>query len=291
MAAAEGPIQTVVEQEIQVLKGKRQLMTGDEISIQVYDLSEKKMLVDIDGDSIRNAASLIKPFVMLAVYEQISRQEMAETQAINRQITRMIAISDNQATNHLIKQLGGGDVEQGLAVVNALMRKYGFNQTMVRELIPGGGKTYGNRTSAADATAFFKLLYEQRLISPQYSQKMNDILLKNVHDRIETAQIKHDGVAVADKTGYVRGLNADCGIVYRGNHGGQGHDYVLSIFIENKERPADGSWGKRKTAVIRYLSDRIYQNLKNCAFKMEEGRGKREATTSLPKSLSKISTL
>jgi hypothetical protein len=118
---------------------------------------------------------------------------------------------------------------------------------------------------------------------------MNDILLRNVHDRIETTRIKHDGVAVADKTGYVRGLNADCGIVYRGHQNGQGHDYILSIFIENKNRPADGGWGKRKTAVIRYLSDRIYYNLKTCAVrsygrKMEEGRGKMEATTPTPKS-------
>ena len=289
LPAGEGPIQSVVEQEIQFLKGSRRLQSGDEISIQVYDLAEKKMLVDIDGDSVRNAASLIKPFVMLAVYEQISRQELPETPEINRQITRMIAVSDNHATNYLIRQVGGGDVEQGIAVVNALMRKYGFYQTVVRELIPEGGKTYYNRTSAADTTAFFKLLYEQRLISPQYSLKMNDILLKNVHDRIETTRIKHEGVAVADKTGYVRGLNADCGIVYGGNPNGQGHDYILSIFIENKTRPADGSWGKRKTAVIRHLSDRIYHNLKSCGLKgygrkMEEGRGKMEATTSLPKS-------
>jgi beta-lactamase class A len=289
LSAAEGPIQTVVEQEIQFLKGSRRLQSGDEISVQVYDLAEKKMLVDIDGDMVRNAASLIKPFVMLAVYEQISRQELAETPGIHRQITRMIAVSDNHATNHLIRQVGGGDVEQGLALVNALMHKYGFYQTVVRELIPEGGKTYYNRTSAADTTAFFKLLYEQRLISPQYSLKMNDILLKNVHDRIETTLIKHDGVAVADKTGYVRGLNADCGIVYGGHPNGQGHDYILSIFIENKTRPADGSWGKRKTAVIRYLSDRIYHNLRNCAVKsygkkMEEGRGKREATAALHKS-------
>jgi beta-lactamase class A len=289
LAAAEGPIQSVVEQEILFLKGSRRLQSGDEISIQVYDLAEKKMLVDIDGDSVRNAASLIKPFVMLAVYEQIARQELSETPEINRHITRMIAVSDNYATNYLIRQVGGGDVEQGITVVNALMRKYGFYQTVVRELIPEGGKTYYNRTSAADTTAFFKLLYEQRLISPQYSQKMNDILLRNVHDRIETTRIKHDGVAVADKTGYVRGLNADCGIVYRGNQNGQGHDYILSIFIENKNRPADGGWGKRKTAVIRYLSDRIYHNLKTCAVrsygrKMEEGRGKMEATTPTPKS-------
>jgi beta-lactamase class A len=264
LAVAEGPIQNVVEQEIQYLKAKKQLRSGDEVSIQVFDLVDKKMLVDINGDKVRNAASLIKPFVMLAVYEQIARQEMAETPETHRQILRMISISDNQATNRLIRHLGDGDVHQGLVAVNTVARKYGFQQTTAIELIPEGGKTYANRTSTSDTTHFFTQLYEQKLINPHYSQKMNDVLLKNVHERIKTYQLKRDGVAVADKTGYVRGLNGDCGIVYRSSQNSQGHDYVLSIIIENKDRPAEG-WGRQKTAVIRYLSDRIYQNLKNCS--------------------------
>ncbi len=267
-ANGDSPIHETVEQEIQYLKNNQRLQPGDDISVQIFDLVENKMLVDINGDKVRNAASLIKPYVMLAVYEQISRQELNETPDISRQVHRMITVSDNQATNTLIRHLGQGDNQQGIVVVNALVRKYGFQQTAVRELIPDGGKTYANRTSAADATLFFKLLYEQKLVNPHYSQKMTDILLKNVHDRIETHQIKQDGVAVADKTGYVRGLNADCGIVYQKNQQGKGHDYVLSIFIENKNRPADGSWGRRKSAVIRYLSDRIYHNLKTCTAKV-----------------------
>lgn len=263
-ANGDSPLHEAVEQEIQYLRNSRRLQPGDEISIQIFDLADNKMLVDINGCQIRNAASVIKPYVMLAVYEQIARQELNETPDISRQVYRMITVSDNHATNTLIRHLGQGDHQQGIVIINALARKYGFQQTVVRELIPDGGKTYGNRTSAADATLFFKLLYEQKLVNPHYSQKMTDVLLKNVHRRIKTQQIMQDGVAVADKTGYVRGLNADCGIVYQKNHQGKGRDYVLSIFIENKDRPADGSWGRRKSAVIRYLSDRIYHNLKTC---------------------------
>jgi hypothetical protein len=91
---------------------------------------------------------------------------------------------------------------------------------------------------------------------------MNDILLKNIHDRIKTHRITQDGVAVADKTGYVRGLNGDCGIVYQKSLNGC-NDYALSIIIENKNRPSDGGWGRKKSNAIRYLSDRIYENLKN----------------------------
>jgi beta-lactamase class A len=257
-----GSLQNLVENEIIHLKANRRLLPGDEISLQVYDLNAKKMLADINGNVIRNAASLIKVYVLLAVYDAISRQEIQETPEIGHLLYRMIAISDNGATNQLIRHLGHGDAFKGMMDVNALVRKIGFFSTQVRELIPEGGKTYSNRTSVADTTLFYRLLYEEKLISPQYSQKMADILMKNIHDRIKTSQIKQDGVLVADKTGYVRGLNGDCGIVYQKGQN-SGCDYALSIIIENKSRPSDGSWGKRKTAVIRYLSDRIYQNLKN----------------------------
>lgn len=257
-----GALQNLVEDEIIHLKTSRRLLPGDEISLQVYDLNAKKMLADINGNIIRNAASLIKVYVLLAVYEAISRQELQETPELEHHLYRMIAISDNRATNHLIRRLGQGDAVRGIMAVNVLARKMGFSGTRIRELIPEGGKTYANQTSVADTTLFYRLLYEQKLISPQYSQKMNDVLQKNIHDRIKTFQIKQDGVAVADKTGYVRGLNGDCGIVYqRGLN--SGCDYALSIIIENKSRPSDGAWGKKKSAVIRYLSDRIYQTLKN----------------------------
>jgi beta-lactamase class A len=256
------PLQTMIESEVLHLKSTRQLLPGDDISLQVYDLEGKRMLADINGNVVRNSASLIKPFIMLAVYEQIARHELQETPEIERHLYRMIAISDNGATNYLIHRLGHGDAVQGIGAVNALLQKMGFPGTRLRELIPEGGKTYANQTTAADATTFFKLLYEQKLISPQYSQKMNDILLRNIHDRIRTSQIKQDGIAVADKTGYVRGLNGDCGIVYQGGLQ-KGCDYVLSVIIENKNRPSEGNWGRKKSSVIRYLSDRIYQALKN----------------------------
>jgi beta-lactamase class A len=257
-----GSLQELVESEIIHLKAIGHLLPADQISLQIYDLNEKKMLADINGSVIRNAASLIKPFVMLAVYDAIARQDLKETPEIDHLLNRMIAISDNGATNTLIRRLGKGDSLQGIIGINALMGKIGFLDTRLRELIPDGGKTYANQTSANDHTHFFCLLYEQRLISPQYSQKMNDILLKNIHDRIRTHLIKQDGVAVADKTGYVRGLNGDCGIIYQKSQNGC-NDYVLSIIIENKNRPPDGGWGRRKSAAIRYLSDRIYQKLRN----------------------------
>ena len=48
----------------------------------------------------------------------------------------MITISDNHATNTLIRHLGQGDYQQGIVIINALARKYGFQQTVVRGTHP-----------------------------------------------------------------------------------------------------------------------------------------------------------
>ncbi len=255
-------LQGLVEKEIAHLRSVGHLLAEDEISLQVYDLQKKKMLVDVNGRAIRNAASLIKVFVMLAVYEAVARQEMTETPELDHLLHRMIAVSDNESTNVLIRRLGKGDAVQGMIGVNAILKKLGFEDTRIRELIPEGGRTYANETSAHDNTLFFRLLYEQRLVSPFYSQKMNEILLKSIHDRIKTQKLDKDGVLVADKTGFVRGLNGDCGIVYQKEKTG-GNDYILSVIIENKKRPDDFSWGRKKSHVIRHLSNRIYQYMKN----------------------------
>ena len=125
------------------------------------------------------------------------------------------------------------------------------------EAIPEGGRTYRNRTSAYDLSEFFRKIYKRSIISPHYSQKMIDILLDNHVHRIETPVLVQAGVPVADKTGYVCGTNGDSGIVFLRNINRNASDYVVSIIIENPYRPTNG-WGKRKTEVIRHLSNVIY---------------------------------
>ena len=169
----------------------------------------------------------------------------------------MITVSSNESTNSLIRLVGDGSTVRGLEKINATIRKYGFRDTYLVEDIPEGGRTYRNRTSAYDLSEYFRKIYKRSIISPHYSQKMIDVLLDNHVRRIETPVLVQDGVPVADKTGYVCGTNGDSGIVFLRNINRNASDYVVSIIIENPYRPTNG-WGRRKTEVIRHLSNVIY---------------------------------
>ncbi len=253
----QGPLPEVISSEIAKLRDTHHLLNSDDISIYIHDLTKDETVVSIKSEQVRNAASLIKPFVMLTVYDMAYQNKLSLTDAIENQIRKMITISHNESTNSLIRLVGGGDVRKGLQQINSTIRKYGFTDTYLVEPIPEGGKTYLNRTSAHDMSEFFKKIYRHCLVTPNYSQKMIDVLLDNKVHRIETPTLAQDKVPVADKTGYVRGTNGDCGIVFLRNINRQASDYVVSIIIENPYRPLDG-WGKQKTAVIRHLSNLIY---------------------------------
>jgi beta-lactamase class A len=253
----QGPLPDIVAAEICKLRDTHHLLNTDDISIHIHDLGKDETLVNIKADRVRNAASLIKPFVMLTVYDLASQNKLCLTDSTETQIYRMITVSSNESTNSLIRLVGAGNTMRGLEKINATIKKYGFRDTYLVEDIPEGGRTYRNRTSAYDLSEFFRRIYKRSIISPHYSQKMIDVLLDNHVHRIETPVLVQDGVPVADKTGYVCGTNGDSGIVFLRNINRNASDYVVSIIIENPYRPTNG-WGKRKTEVIRHLSNLIY---------------------------------
>jgi len=253
----QGPLPDIVAAEVSKLRDNRHLLNSDDISIHIHDLSKDETVVNIKADQVRNAASLIKPFVMLTVYDLAYQNKLCLTEHIETQIYKMITISHNESTNSLIRMLGDGNTVKGLEKINATIKKYGFRDTYLVEAIPEGGRTYRNRTSAYDLSEFFRKIYKRSIISPHYSQRMIDVLLDNHVHRIETPVMVQAGVPVADKTGYVCGTNGDSGIVFLRNINRNASDYVVSIIIENPYRPTNG-WGKRKTEVIRHLSNVIY---------------------------------
>jgi len=253
----QGPLPEIVAAEICKLRNTRHLLNTDDISIHIHDLSRDETVVNIKADRVRNAASLIKPFVMLTVYDLAFQNKLGLTDSIETQIYKMITVSNNQSTNSLIRLVGNGSTARGLEKINATIKKYGFRDTYLVEDIPEGGRTYRNRTSAYDLSEYFRKIYKRSIISPHYSQKMIDVLLDNHVRRIETPVLVQDGVPVADKTGYVCGTNGDSGIVFLRNINRNASDYVVSIIIENPYRPTNG-WGRRKTEVIRHLSNVVY---------------------------------
>lgn len=258
--------------ELALLKKKRLLIPGDEVSVRTLDLTGGRLLASINADKKRMAASLIKPFVMLAVYDHVYHGKLKRGRWLEKLLRRMIVVSNNWATNRLVRLLGKGNAKRGLRAVNRVIRKYRFYHTRMIETIPPGGRTYRNYTTARDLSRFFYLLYHKRLVSQRYSELMMRKFLDVRTSRVRTYILRRDGVPVADKTGFVCGLNGDAGIVFQSRAISGGRDYIFVLMVENKGRPNSRRWRHHKTRVLRCLSNKIYLAFRDLALKHSKTR-------------------
>lgn len=160
------------------------------------------------GDSPSVSASLIKLFVMGAVFERFGEPDAA----LAVEVRDMIALSDNEAANRLIRLLGDGDDEAGMDAVNAFADSLGCRSTRLRRLmlVENGLQ---NTTSADDCALLLEALYRRKLVSPEASEAMLALLeAQTVNDRIP-ALLPPDTVC-AHKTGDLTGLCCgDVGLV------------------------------------------------------------------------------
>lgn len=122
--------------------------------------------------------------------------------------TLMIILSDNTATNLLIRKLG-------MEAINRRMRDLGLaHSSLTRLLFDGEAQKRGleNRVSAEDMGRFFSLLYEGKVVGRDPSDQMLAIL-KNQRLNGKMPFFLH-GVPMAHKTGEDDGISHDVGIVY-----------------------------------------------------------------------------
>lgn len=160
------------------------------------------------------SASVIKLYVMLAVYQRISDGALAETDAIDELLRQMITVSSNEATNALIDTLGGGDADDGFSVVNDTAQRYGFTETYIHQYLGDlDGDPNQKQTSAVDSGRFMAAAYRGELVSPEYSRRMLDLLLGQTR-RAKIPGGVPDGVMVANKTGEIPGVENDAAIVF-----------------------------------------------------------------------------
>ena len=177
-----------------------------------------------DGKMV--SASLIKLFIMGAVYEQVEAGTLTESQ-VDADVHSMITISDNSASNRLTKLLGGGDAVKGMDAVNAFAKSLGCTHTELNRLMleDNGLQNY---VSAADCAAILKAIYTGTCVNAEYSAIMLEHLKEQqVNNRIPAGI--PNGTEVAHKTGDLSGLSCgDVGIVL-----GPKTDYIICVICND----------------------------------------------------------
>jgi len=122
---------------------------------------------------------------------------------------RALSQSDNQAWQVLENEIGE-------ARINSLMFDWGMTDTSIED----------NTTTAEDINLFFTKLYQGKILSAEYKEKMLSDLTNTIYETEIPAGVP-EGIRVAHKVGYLEDVVSDAGIIYF-----PGNPYVLVIMSD-----------------------------------------------------------
>ena len=223
--------------------------------------------VDLNGSTTFSAASIIKVPILVAFFQDVEQNkiQLDETLVMQEQdvaggsgnmrlgkigdqysaletARKMIVISDNTATNMLIRRMGGIDH------LNRRFRSWGLTATALRNPLPDLEGT--NTTSPSEMTHLMTLISQGKLLEAQSREQMLDIMYQT-----ETATLLPAGIGgnaeIAHKTGDIGSMVGDTGLVDTAS----GKRYAVTIMMR---RPHNDS---RAQELIRQMAGVIHRAL------------------------------
>lgn len=238
--------------------------TGEKWAVKIQDLINGKS-AEVNGDLQVRAASVIKLFIMAAVYDRMYGSVSAASSVYfsenyegesDELIASMITVSDNDAANTLVERLGNGSFENGMAVVNAYCTENGYLQTSLGRRFLGSNANGDNYTSANDCTALVKAIFNGTCVNEEASSKMLEHMKNQTRRNKIPAGIVDSSVMTANKTGELSSaelgfVENDICVVW-----GAGKEYILCVF-------SDELSGRNSTAIetISGISGMVYEDL------------------------------
>ena len=226
----------------------------------VYDVEAERSLVTINADVPRQAASMVKPLVMLAFFSDVAKGRFIYGPKSRSKLTAMIQHSDNRATNWVIDQVGGP-----AAVHRRLHERYGrlVPGARVVERIAPGGKTYLNAASASDYGRYLRALWNGEL--PSSVEQLRLLRLPGADRLYDGVPSIPAGTFVYNKTGTTSRLIGDMGLIAANRRSGSGRvPYVIVGIVDKAGRASSlGAFQRTRGDVIRGVSDMAYRHLKS----------------------------
>ena len=221
-------------------------------SIYVWEY-EKGQYVDINGDNLYSAASIIKLPVLVRLFKSIEANQMtiydemlltdyyqssgsgnlqyAQTgrkYSLDSLAKTMIQDSDNTSTNMIMAKLGGMDD------INIGLRDWGISRTYVRTWLPDLKGT--NKTTAKDIAKILYNLDNPGFLNINSREFIIDYMSHVKNNRLIAAGLG-DGAMFIHKTGDIGTMLGDAGIVFAPN----GKKYIVVILAN---RPHNAPQGK-----------------------------------------------
>ena len=247
-----------------------------ELAAKEKDLSMQMMVVDLDSgayvqigaNQVIAAASTIKSPILVAFFQDVDsgKIKLDEQLEITADVkvgqagelqysptgtkisaletaTKMIVISDNTATNMIIKRLGG------FAALNQRFKSWGLTSIVLNNQLPDLEGT--NTISTQDMVTLLSMLDRGKLIEPRSRDRLMDIMRRPVTNTLlpqglgEEARIIH-------KTGDIGLAVGDAGIVDMPS----GKRYAIAVMVKRPDND------QRANELIRQISRVTYEHFR-----------------------------
>jgi beta-lactamase class A len=181
----------------------------------------------VNDDEMIYAASLPKIAILLAGFERIHEGLMRDSPAVREMFTRLIRYSSNEDASKAVQMIGFEYIARTLRSSKYLLYDPGRN---------GGlwiGKAYGglndrwrrdplhnlsHGATSAQAARFFWMLETGRLVSPEFSAEMKEILSKpGIRHKFVKGLSGTPGREIYRKSGTWRDWHADAALIEAGD--------------------------------------------------------------------------
>lgn len=211
---------------------------GETWAIAAMDLTTQAYST-IHAEKQMQSASVIKAFIMAAVYKNLVYPDNSTTVSADYEttlkplLTSMITVSDNDSANELVRKLGNGDFSAGAAAVNTFCEERGYTSTHLGREFLAADPTDDNYTSASDCCRLLSEIYSSTLVNADASADMLALLSGQTKTSKIPAGIP-SGVATANKTGELADsgklgvVENDIAIILD-----KEHPYVLCVLSNN----------------------------------------------------------
>jgi beta-lactamase class A len=225
--------------------------------------------LDLRGGKIFPAASVIKLPILIAFFQDVDAGKISLNEMLVMRpslvasgsgdmqymrtwskfsalytASRMITISDNTATNMIIKRMGG------ISVLNRRFSTWGLKNTRIRNWLPDLSGT--NTTTAQDMVQLLALFSKDKLLSAK-SKNIATGILRRTKTRTLLPAGLGPGALIAHKTGDIGFAIGDAGVVEMPT----GKRYLAAVLLR---RPYDDVRGRN---YIRTVSQMVYTYFKN----------------------------
>lgn len=254
-------------QEISPLKAKIQTLVAQYPQLQagvfLIDLDTSAYL-DWNSDSTFSSASTIKLPILVALFQDVEAGKVRLDESLTLKpemmvggsgdlqykkpgteyvllevAKKMIAISDNTATNMLIARLGG------VEALDQRFHSWGLTTTVLRNLLPDVEGT--NTTSPKELANLMLMVNQGRLVSERSRDRILDIMQQTQTNTLLPKGLGV-GATIAHKTGTIGSLLADVGLVDMLT----GKRYIVSVMVK---RPHNDTTAEE---LIRQISRTTY---------------------------------